>query len=147
MIEIICKNYKKYKIFIKYLFSAGISFAIDIVLFSIFSFLLKEYFETYFVVLATIFARILSSFVNYLLNGNVVFQSNKKAIENKNLVKYYTLAALQMFASLLSVQCLYLLTNFNETLIKIPVDVIIFVINYFVQKKFIFVKKEIYEKK
>ncbi len=147
MIEIICKNYKKYKIFIKYLFSAGISFAIDIVLFSIFSFLLKEYFETYFVVLATIFARILSSFVNYLLNGNVVFQSNKKAIENKNLVKYYTLAVLQMFASLLSVQCLYLLTNFNETLIKIPVDVIIFVINYFVQKKFIFVKKEIYEKK
>ena len=76
----------------------------------------------------------------------MVFRSNNKAVENVTLVKYYILVVVQMCVSSLSVYFIYLLTNINETLIKIPVDVLIFIVNYFVQKKFIFVRKDNYEK-
>ena len=134
MKEIICKLYNKYKVFLKYIFSAGLSFVIDLVLFSIFSLVLKQYISAYAIILSTFIARVISSFINYLLNGNMVFRSNNKVVENSTLIKYYILVVVQM--------CVYLLTHFNETLIKIPVDVLIFVVNYFVQKKFIFVRKD-----
>ena len=146
MKEIICKLFDKYKIFLMYIFSAGLSFVIDLVLFSIFSLLLKQYIYAYAIILSTFFARAISSFINYLLNGNMVFRSNNKAVENVTLVKYYILVVVQMCVSSLSVYFIYLLTNINETLIKIPVDVLIFIVNYFVQKKFIFVRKDNYEK-
>ena len=146
MKEIICKLFDKYKVFLKYIFSAGLSFVIDLALFSIFSLLLKQYIDAYAIILSTFFARAISSFINYLLNGNMVFRSNNKAIENVTLVKYYILVVVQMCVSSLSVYFIYLLTNINETLIKIPVDVLIFIVNYFVQKKFIFVRKDNYEK-
>lgn len=146
MKEIIYKNINKYKVFLKYIVSAGISFFLDLILFSIFSFLLMKYIDAYAIILATIFARIMSSFINYLLNGNVVFKSNKKTVQNNTLIKYYILVVIQMCVSSLSVYFIYLITNFNETLIKIPVDVILFVVNYFIQKKFIFIERKNHEK-
>lgn len=142
MKEIICKLYNKYKVFLKYIFSAGLSFVIDLVLFSIFSLVLKQYISAYAIILSTFIARVISSFINYLLNGNMVFRSNNKVVENSTLIKYYILVVVQMCVSSFSVYFIYLLTHFNETLIKIPVDVLIFVVNYFVQKKFIFVRKD-----
>ncbi len=146
MKEIIYNNINKYKVFLKYIVSAGISFFLDLILFSIFSFLLMKYIDSYAIILATIFARIMSSFINYLLNGNVVFKSNKKTVQNNTLIKYYILVVIQMCVSSLSVYFIYLITNFNETLIKIPVDVILFVVNYFIQKKFIFIERKNHEK-
>ena len=105
-----------------------------------------KYIDAYAIILATIFARIMSSFINYLLNGNVVFKSNKKTVQNNTLIKYYILVVIQMCVSSLSVYFIYLITNFNETLIKIPVDVILFVVNYFKQKKFIFIERKNHEK-
>ena len=56
---------KKYSVFIKYIISAGISFAIDLTLFTLFNLLLKGVLSDLSIILATILARVISSFINY----------------------------------------------------------------------------------
>lgn len=129
---------KKYIVFIKYIFSAGISFAIDLSLFTVFSFLLKQSIGNSAIFVATIIARIISSFINYLINRNTVFNNNGSGMDKVTLIKYYTLVVIQMFVSATAVSTLYKAFSIYELFIKIPVEVILFLINYFVQKKFIF---------
>ena len=133
---------KKYSVFIKYIISAGISFAIDLTLFTLFNHLLKGVLSDLSIILATILARVISSFINYLMNRNGVFKKNANKIDSKTLIKYYCLVIIQMCVSAGSVFLLYKITNINETLIKIPVEIILFLINYFVQKHFIFYDKK-----
>ena len=64
---------KKYKVFLKYIVSAGISFVLDLSLFTVFSILLKGNKVVNYILIATILARIISSLINYLLNRNSVF--------------------------------------------------------------------------
>lgn len=126
--------------FIKYVFSAGFCFAVDLILFTIFNFIFKEKI-TFSILLATVLARIISSCVNYLLNKNRVFNyENNKKIDSKTIFQYFCLVIIQMLVSSLTVTLIYKKTSFNESLIKIPVDCVIFLVNFFVQKNFIFNK-------
>lgn len=129
---------KKHIVFIKYIFSAGISFAIDLSLFTLFSFLLKQSIGNSAIFVATILARVISSFINYLINRNTVFSNNGNGMDKVTLIKYYTLVVVQMFVSATAVSSLYKAFSIYEVFIKIPVEVVLFLINYFVQKKFIF---------
>ena len=123
----------KYETFIKYVFVAGISFVIDICLFTLFNNILKI--DTK-IVIATILARIISSFINYLLNRDKVFKSDENKI--KTAIKYYMLVVIQMFISALLVDNLYKIIKIDATFIKIPVELILFVCNYLIQKVLIF---------
>ncbi len=137
---------KKYSVFLKYVISAGISFILDLSLFTVFNFLLKQSISDISIIIATVLARIISSFINYLMNRNGVFKKNTKKIDTTTLAKYYILVVIQMFVSATLVLGLYKMTNINETIIKIPVDIVIFLVNYFIQKHFIFYddkKKEV----
>ena len=140
------KFINKYQTFIKYIFSAGLSFALDLTLFTVFTHLLRLAISNYAIIVATILARIISSFINYHLNRNKVFKkssdnSNSK-IDKTTFVKYVCLVVVQMFVSSFTVYALYNATHLNETLIKIPVEVVLFMVNYFVQKIFIFNDKK-----
>ena len=126
---------KKYETFIKYIFVAIISFLIDISIFTLFNKILD--FDKK-IILATIIARIVSSFINYLLNKDKVFKSNEGII--KTLIKYYSLVIIQMFLSAILVDSLYTLIKIDATLIKIPVEFILFICNYLIQKLLIFKK-------
>lgn len=132
----------KYSVFIKYIFSAGFSFLLDLGLFNLFVKLFKNLIGDLAIFIATICARIISSFFNYLLNKNAVFKSEKKGTDLSSLSKYYILVVVQMCVSSLLVFIIFKITNLNETIIKIPVDILLFVINYFVQKKWIFPNKK-----
>ena len=140
MIKKIKEILKKYETFIKYLFVAGISFIIDIILFTIFNKILNVKQK---IVIATIMARVISSFINYLLNRDKVFKSNEDKI--KTVLKYYILVIIQMFVSALLVDNLYKIIKIDATFIKIPVEFLLFVCNYLIQKVFIF-KRGNYEK-
>lgn len=129
---------KKYKVFLKYIVSAGISFVLDLSLFTVFSILLKGNKVVNYILIATILARIISSLINYLLNRNSVFKKNDKVMDANTLIKYYVLVVIQMFVSATLVSLIYDATNIYETVIKIPIEIILFMVNYFVQKKFIF---------
>ncbi len=124
------KHIKKYKTFLKYIFSSGSSCIIDLGLFTIIFELLKK--DTY----ASILARIVSSLYNYIINRKFVFNSNQN--KYKSFILYYLLVIIQMFFSTLFVHILYSLIGIYPTIIKIFVDLIIFFINYFVQKLYIF---------
>ena len=129
---------KKYSVFIKYIISAGISFVLDLSLFTAFSIFFKQYNHASYIFIATVLARIISSLVNYFLNRNSVFKKNAKVMDVNTLVKYYSLVVIQMLVSATLVSSIYKMTHVYETLIKIPIEIILFLINYFVQKKIIF---------
>lgn len=133
MIEFIKKTYKKYETFLKYIFVAGISFVIDILFFNIFNNLISLS-----IILSTICARVISSFINYLLNRDKVFKSDEKKL--KTVIKYYILVIIQMSVSAIFVDNLYKLVKINPTIIKIPVEFTLFICNYIIQKVLIFKK-------
>lgn len=133
MIEFIKKTYKKYETFLKYIFVAGISFVIDILFFNIFNNLISLS-----IIISTICARVISSFINYLLNRDKVFKSDENKL--KTVIKYYILVIIQMSVSALFVDNLYKLVKINPTIIKIPVEFTLFICNYIIQKVLIFKK-------
>lgn len=128
------KNKDEIKRIIKYIFSAGTSFFLDLLIFTILNeFIFKNF--SISIIVSTICARILSSLYNYFINSKYVFKSNDK----KAIFKYYALVIIQMFVSAFSVQILNtIFAKMNDSLIKLFVDVIIFVVNYFIQKKVVF---------
>ena len=139
---------KKHIVFLKYIISSGISFVLDLSLFTIFNIILKQNIGTNSIFVATILARVISSLINYLLNRNSVFKKNNNMIDSTTLVKYYTLVIIQMLISATVVSSLYKIFSVYELIIKIPVEIILFLINYFIQKIFIFNdNKGIYELK
>ena len=135
-------NHKDYKQtgfmkFFKYALSGGLCMIIDLLLFTVFFALLKSRLS-YSVIMATICARIISSLINYFINRNFVFR--EKGISN--IVKYYTLCICQMMLSGIIVQLLYSVSNLYATLIKLVVDIIIFIVNYEVQKRWVFRRRK-----
>lgn len=118
-----------YLLFLKYLAVSVLSFLVDILLFKFFRIL------RFSILNATIISRIFSSIFNYTLNKNKVFKSFNK----KSLLKYYILVIIQMFISGYSVKFLHkMLINENEIFLKIIIDLIIFVVNYYIQREWVF---------
>lgn len=129
-----------YKIFTKYILAAISSFIVDIALFALF---LNIFNLTVHVpneiLISTVLARIFSSIYNFFINAKLVF----KKMNNKSLLKYIILVIVQMFVSGCSVSYFSsIFTSISTTIIKILVDSIIFVINFFVQREWIFKKKK-----
>lgn len=132
----------KYQTFIKYIISAGISYAIDLFAFTIFCFVFKT--QEAYILIATILARVISSFINFLINKNKVFSSeNKKKSDINVLLSYYFLVVIQMLNSGITVAIIYKLLGNNLTIIKFLVDVAILGMNYFIQKRYIFNNRHI----
>lgn len=122
--------------FIKYIISALVSFALDVTLFQIFVGLLQPYHAQY-ILMATIFARAISSVWTFTFNRKVVFHSTENIW--KSLAKFYGLVVIQMLASGLLVTVLFnLIRIIPEAVIKVIVDFCIFLISYKVEKMFIF---------
>ena len=129
---------KIYLIFGKFLFSSLSSSVVDLALFTLFCFLLRDrrWGSITYVMAATAFARILSALYNYLLNLKVVFQSESPV--KSSLPRYVLLAVVQM--SLSAVIVGYLCTVFKgaEVLVKIPVDVLLFFLSFLIQREFVY---------
>lgn len=123
--------------FIKYSAVSIISCIVDILLFKIFlSVLPFKIDKDNLIIVSTVFARIISSLVNYGLNKKVSFNSNKNI--SNTIIKYYILCIVQMFVSGFLVSRIYIFTGFSEVIIKLVVDTILFIVNYRIQRMFIF---------
>lgn len=123
---------------IRYLLSSLSSFLIDIGLFALLTRLLSVG-----IILSTVVSRLLSSAANFYINKKIVFKSGKSTI--KALIKYYLLAVPVMLLSAFGVKGIAAVLNINEsslsvTAIKLLVDFILFLLNYRIQKKWIFRK-------
>lgn len=123
------------KTFILYVFSAGSSFVLDLLLFTVFNMGLQHFCGNFSIILATILARILSSFYNFIVNSKLVFQKYSKSM----LWQYYLLVIIQMFVSSFLVFIINtFIINVFATIIKFFVDLFLFIVNYFIQKEVIF---------
>ena len=128
------------KKFFKFVFASVSSFVVDITLFYLFVLLFKDTFPALYVTFATVGARVISAVYNYLINYKFVFKSN--ASRATSLTKYALLAIIQMSLSAGIVSLIvYLFPGCWETLVKAIVDMILFLISYAVQQRFVFSSK------
>ncbi len=115
---------------IKYIMSSGIAAAVDFVIFAA---------VTHFggsVALATACGRAISSVLNFTLNRNAVFRSDGKVAVQ--FVKYILLVCLSGTASALLISFLKSHLPLNVVVIKACVESLLFVVNYIIQRLFIF---------
>lgn len=127
-----------YKLFIKYILVSFSSFIVDILLFSLFLFLFHKMTILKPIVLATLLARLFSSFYNYCINAKLIFKKMNKA----SIIKYFLLVFIQMWVSAFTVSFLAKYISINIIAIKIIIDSIIFIINFVIQREFVFNKNE-----
>ncbi|MCL2819421.1 MAG: bifunctional glycosyltransferase family 2/GtrA family protein [Oscillospiraceae bacterium] len=123
-----------YKTFVKYILSAVSSFLLDIGFFAVILCLTKGIFASY-ILFSTILARIISSFYNYLVNKNIVFSGKN---QKSTFLKYYSLAAVIMLVSGVFTALIFNFSFLNEVSSKILIDTVLFLLSYYIQKRFIF---------
>ncbi len=137
-------SWRIFKVMFKFLVSSLGSTVIDLTVF----YLVMRFFGAaagkYAELLATVVARVLSSFANFNANNSVVFD-NKKGYK-RALVRYYCLCIPQMLVSAGLVTLINgLLSNsapIIATVIKFVVDICLFFISYQIQREWVFSQKK-----
>ena len=128
-------SFSIYKLFFKYILAATSSFLLDIILFTIFYKMLNSKDSAF---IATVMARVLSSMYNFIINSKLVFKHMNKL----SFIKYVLLVIVQMFVSAFSVNYLSKIVDINVVIIKLIIDIIIFMVNFIVQRELIFKDKK-----
>ena len=125
-----------YSVFLKYSLSSLTSWLVDICLFSLLIYFFKTADVSFYILLSTVFARLVSLIVNYSLNKNIVFK--KEGADFATFLKYLGLCCMVLLCSAFLVWGIYQITQANETIIKMFVDFGLFFVSYRFQKKWIF---------
>ena len=131
------KKYLKENLYFKYVIIAVISLIVDLFLFSVFNYLLENK-VVYAIIISSYLARIISSLVNYYLNKHVVFKYDKQNNKDTTLFKYFGLVVINIRISGLMVELIHAVFPIYATFIKLVVDLGIFVLNFLIQKYWIF---------
>ncbi len=129
---------KIYAQFGKFIFASLSSFLVDIILFWAFVnlFIIPFGEGERYILISTVLARVISAAWNFIVNRLAVFRAKTGII--KNALKYAVLAICQLLLSALLVTVLFRLTHINETVIKIIVDSILFLVSYQIQREVVF---------
>ena len=131
-----------FKKFFKFAFSGLSSAVLDIALFTLIYSILDTFLgKNVSILFATIGARIISSFFNYTINKNIVFNNVKG---KSTFVRYYLLCLVQTCASWALVNGGYILIGkyIHPSFIKILVDAFLFLISFQIQQRWVFGVKE-----
>lgn len=123
---------KIYCVFFRFMSASLISAAIDFVLFSL------AYFVSAKLFYSMLIARLISATVNYKINRHLTFKDGHGF---KSFMKYALLASMVFTGSYCTVNILRLL-HINIYLSKILAELIIFTINFSIQKHFVFKSKK-----
>lgn len=122
-------------LFSKGIISSFLCSIIDLLIFTALTYTFKK--EYFYIVLAGVLARIVSSTISFILSKKWVFKTNGNV--KKETIGFLILIVAKMILSSFIVATLVMLfKDINETAIKGLVDTILFVIGYFIQKKYIF---------
>ncbi len=123
-------SFRVYAVILRYLLSSIVSFFVD---YSLYLLLLHAFSLPPWLCYAT--ARVVSSTVNYTINRAAVF--GKKA-DRISLLRYYALAAALLVVGSTLVDVLSGLLGGGAGWIKIPVDTLLFLLSYIVQRDYVF---------
>ena len=134
---------KIYMVILKFIMSSLLSFLIDYVLFLLIELLIGDKMERWLkVMIATAGARVVSSLFNYMFNRKAVFESDVPVA--KSMPKYYALCVCQAAMSYGLVNMfsyIFRAKDFVTSLIKVVVDVVLFLISFQIQRRWVFAKK------
>ena len=86
--------------------------------------------------LATVIARICSGVVNYLLNQKMVFHYHGSG--SRSFVRYLCVFVLNMLLSAGLTSTMHLWLGWSDNISKIPVDLLLFFLSYYLQRKWVF---------
>lgn len=134
--------------FIKYLCSSLVSSVVDILVYTLLVTLILPHNLVGGVLLATVIARVISSTCNFFINRRIVFK--KHGDLTKSIAKYFALVIALILASSALVSGIRDLLNLipewnlqtkDTPLIKICVDMMLGIVSYNVQKRWVFKKK------
>lgn len=135
---------KIYGVIFKFMISSGTSFLIDYGIYTLLVFLIRESLSRSLrLFIATFAARAVSSICNYTMNKKAVFKS--KASVGSSLARYYLLCVLQTAVSygmVYLLSCLCRAGSFMEVVLKLAVDVVLFVISFQIQRRWVFREKQ-----
>ena len=120
-----------FKHLLSYIFSSGLSCVIDVSLYWLFLALGMHR------AASNVIARVISSQVNYRMNKNIVFGKNGGKY---SMAKYYALCIVQGAISTGLVWWLPTVLPVSAGFVKIPVDVVLFVFSYMIQRDYVFKK-------
>ena len=127
-----------YKDILKFCGSSLLSFLVDFLLFNLLAYLLRD--RANGIVISNVIARVISATFNYVLNKRVVFQ--KKGDVGKTAVQYFALAVGILIANTAIVTLLYEHVVHVKWVAKLIAEVVLFVVNWCVQRFIIFKKTE-----
>ena len=122
-----------YNQIIKFSFSSITSFLLDYLMYSL-MFLFTQNLE-----LSNIIARIISGSANYTINKRFVFKDNSK--KSKSFGQYVTLAIVILFLNTTLLKFMVNILGLNAFISKIFVELILFILSWFIQKRVIFKEK------
>lgn len=129
---------KIYALFGKFIVSSVSSSVIDLSMFYLFCRLLENVQLPIlsYVVLATIISRTISSIYNFLVNYKAVFKSGNSM--GKAGFRYAIVAIALMLISGFAVDAIHAIWPIAELAIKIPVDLLLFLASFWLQREFIY---------
>ncbi len=123
----------------KFVLSSLSSAIVDMILFGLFCRLLRRDYAVSggYIIFATVSARLVSAVFNYCVNYFVVFKSRRGHM--KSALRYVILAVVQMLCSAVFTMVLFrLLPVRTELAVKIPVDVLLFLFSYMIQRRSVY---------
>lgn len=128
--------------FFRYTVNSLVCAVVDTGLFTLFTVMLKKVLEGFALTAAAgAGARVISSLLNFFLNKKLVFKSS--ADTGRTLLRYYCLAVPQMLLQILLTDGAYVLfhikpTGVLHTLIYVIVMVLLYIIGYMIQQRWVF---------
>ena len=131
-------SWRIYKLLLKFCAASIAGFGVDILLFTLFLHIFRGM-KVYLVepiVAATVLARILSATVNYLINHKAVFKSKKSS--KRSFPRYAILCVIQMALSAALVTWICSLGASSATLVKLVVDLFLFLLSFQIQRRWVF---------
>lgn len=129
-----------YSVFTRFILSSLTSFLLDILLFALFVYLLEDRAPQLYIFYATLGARLVSSLFNFLTNKNQVFQYKERSVPA--LTRYYAICLVVLAGSAFGVYFLHSWFKISEVALKIPVDLLLFVLSFQVERNWVFGQKD-----
>ncbi len=132
---------KIYFCIFKFVISSFTAFIIDYIAVLLFTgvFLKMSFGQAASVSAAAILARIISSFVNFVINRNLVFKNRGNPITTA--LKFYALVSVMLLLNIALLNLTNVVMNIPLWIAKILVELLLFFLNYFIQRKLVFTDK------
>ena len=122
-------SYKVYKQIIKFSLSSILCFLIDYILYLLFILFIGN------ITISNVIARILSALLNYSINKNIVFKSNRQV--STTFLEYFLLASFILVVNTLLLNIL-IKVDVNVLIAKVLVEISLFTLSWSIQKSKIF---------